>query len=102
MLGYSGISRETDIVVDYVRQSMFPFRVDPITITLQKDHSRFDVTFFEVQTKNAGNFRYMFSDHDASYLWDTSLLVEQFGIAAARAFRSYRVEPEDNIQLGEN
>jgi hypothetical protein len=99
MLGNSGVSSEIEIVAEYVREGAWPFRVDPITITHETYHS--GVSFFDVQTK-VGNFRYAFSEQDVSYLWDTSLLVEQFGIAAARAFREHRIEPETNIVLGEN
>lgn len=101
MLGNSGVSSEIEIVKEYIREGAWPFRVDPIKITRQTDHSRFGGSFFDVQTK-VGNFRYAFSEEVASYLWDTSLLADQLGIAAARAFREYRIEPETNIVLGEN
>lgn len=102
MLGRSGLSIEAELVAHYVRQGAWPFRVDPITITRETDHSQFGVSVFEVQTKNAGSFKYPVDDYTRSYLWDARDLVEQFGIAAARAFRNYRIEPETNIVLGEN
>lgn len=88
------------IIFDYLKVESAPFVVGPVNILLERGVG--DWLVIELPKIPRFEFRYDLLTSDMLGTRNIEDYYHRIGRAAAQCFRAIRIEPETNIELGEN